>query len=118
MISARKRSEENELDKSTRILRAAERAFGEKGYEQSTITDIAKLANVSEGTIYEYFRNKEDLLFSIPEKRFRQHVAHLEEIFDIRSPLAKLERLTRDHFYLYLMNRNFLSSFTPRGSFP
>ena len=91
-----------ELDKATRIIRAAENVFAEKGYIQATISEIARLANVSEGTIYEYFKNKEDLLLSIPEQRFKEHIEALKEIFEIKTPLRKLRRLIRYHFYLYL----------------
>jgi TetR/AcrR family fatty acid metabolism transcriptional regulator len=66
---------------------------------------------VSEGTIYEYFKNKEELLFSIPEERFREHIASLDEIFEIRNPLRKLRRLIHYHFLLYLRERNFLKVF-------
>ncbi len=51
-----------------RIMDAALRIFAEKGFQNSTITEISKAASVSEATIYEYFGTKEDLLFAIPEK--------------------------------------------------
>jgi len=100
-----------ELDKSIRILRAAESVFAEKGYIQATISEIAKIANVSEGTIYEYFKNKDDLLFSIPEQRFQEHIAKLDEIFELKTPLRKLRRFIRYHFYLYMTEPNFVKVF-------
>ncbi len=54
------------------ILKAAEHIFAQKGFHEATISDIAKLASVSEGTIYEYFNNKENLLFQIPENLTRR----------------------------------------------
>ncbi len=51
-----------------RIMDVALRVFAEKGFQNSTITEISKEAGVSEATIYEYFGTKEDLLFAIPEK--------------------------------------------------
>ena len=51
-----------------RIMDAALRIFAEKGFQNTTITEISKAAGVSEATIYEYFGTKEDLLFAIPEK--------------------------------------------------
>ena len=47
------------------ILYAAGRLFAEKGYHRTTTKDIAEAADVSEGTIYNYFVSKEDLLFGI-----------------------------------------------------
>ena len=47
------------------ILEAAGRLFAEKGYHRTTTKDIAEASDVSEGTIYNYFSSKEDLLFGI-----------------------------------------------------
>lgn len=111
MIAIPPKGRQTELDKSNRILRAAERVFAEKGYTQATISEIAKLSAISEGTIYEYFENKEDLLLSIPERRFKEHIDALEEIFEIKDPSRKLRRLIRYHFSLYLRERDFLKVF-------
>jgi TetR/AcrR family fatty acid metabolism transcriptional regulator len=100
-----------ELDKPTRILRSAESVFAEKGYLQATINEIARIASVSEGTIYEYFKNKNDLLFSIPEQRFKEHIRALDEIFELKTPLRKLRRFIRYHFYLYMTEPNFVKIF-------
>ena len=110
MIAFQPKSENTEF-KASRILRAAESVFAEKGYIQATISEIAKIANVSEGTIYEYFKNKDDLLFSIPEKRFQEHTAQLDEIFELKTPLRKLRRFIRYHFYLYMTEPNFVKVF-------
>lgn len=111
MISSPKEPPEDNLDKKFRILLAAETAFAEKGFIQATIADISRLAQVSEGSIYEYFKNKEELLLSILEQRFREHLASLDEIFEIRTPLKKLRRLIRYHFFLYLTQPNFVKVF-------
>ena len=111
MITFQTKSENMESHKSKRILQAAESVFAEKGYIQATISEIAKIANVSEGTIYEYFKNKDDLLFSIPEKRFQEHTAQLDEIFELKTPLRKLRRFIRYHFFLYMTEPNFVKVF-------
>ena len=48
------------------IIDAAIEVFSRNSFQDSTISEIAQKANVAEGTIYQYFRNKEDLFFSIP----------------------------------------------------
>lgn len=111
MITFQTKSENLELYKPNRILRAAESVFAEKGYMQATISEIANLSNVSEGTIYEYFKNKDDLLFSIPEQRFQEHIAQSDEIFKLKTPLRKLRRFIRYHFYLYMTEPNFVKVF-------
>jgi TetR/AcrR family fatty acid metabolism transcriptional regulator len=111
MITTQNQSAEMKLDKKSRILEAAETIFSEKGYNQALINEIAKLSNVSEGTIYEYFKNKDDLLFSIPEQRFKEHIARSKEIFELKTPLRKLRRFIRYHFYLYMTEPNFVKVF-------
>ena len=49
------------------LIDAALRVFAEKGYSDTTMTDIARKAGVSTPVLYEYFKTKEDLLFAIPE---------------------------------------------------
>ncbi|MGQ9645800.1 MAG: TetR/AcrR family transcriptional regulator [Thermodesulfobacteriota bacterium] len=100
-----------EIDKRNKILWSAEQVFAQKGYNQATVADIARLANVAEGTVYEYFRNKEDLLFSIPEQRFKDYLERLEELFEIKTPLRKLRRLIRYHFMLYMTHQNYTKVF-------
>ncbi len=50
------------------ILKSAEKVFSEKGFQNSTISDVAKETGVSDTTIYEYFSSKEELLFCIPRE--------------------------------------------------
>lgn len=99
------------LDKATTILLAAEKVFAQKGFNRTKVYDVATLAGVSEGTVYEYFESKEDLLLSIPARRFQTYIELLAHAFEIKSPLRKLRRLIRTHFFLYLVNRDFLKVF-------
>ncbi|MDQ7784407.1 MAG: TetR/AcrR family transcriptional regulator [Desulfomonilaceae bacterium] len=99
------------LDKGTTILLAAEKVFAEKGFNGTKMSDVAMLAGVSEGTVYEYFESKEDLLLSIPARRFQTYIEQQAHAFVIKTPLRKLRRLIRNHFSLYLVNRDFLKVF-------
>ena len=56
-------------DKRERITEAAIAVFAEKGYRSSRVSDVAQAAGVADGTIYLYFKNKEDLLLSIFEEK-------------------------------------------------
>lgn len=62
--SAIRRQREKEKRYNT-ILKAAETLIGQKGYHQASIEEIADLAEVSVGTVYFYFKNKEDLLVAL-----------------------------------------------------
>src|ERR671920_1727181 len=50
------------------ILEAATRVFAEKGFRRATTRDVARTAGVSEGTIYNYFKNKDALLMAILDR--------------------------------------------------
>lgn len=58
-------------ERRSQILRAAAKVFAAKGYERATIADIARAARVAEGSIYNYFKNKEDVLVTIPSEMIR-----------------------------------------------
>ena len=55
----------------TQILEAAARVFARRGFDRATIQDVARAAKLSEGSIYNYFRSKEDLLVHIPQHLVR-----------------------------------------------
>jgi TetR/AcrR family transcriptional regulator, fatty acid metabolism regulator protein len=100
-----------EDDKKEIILKSALSVFSEKGYHAATISEIASKANVAEGTIYTYFKNKEELLFKLPQTYFCQLRSSLDDMFDIKSPLRRLRRFARYHFYSFLSHREFLKVF-------
>lgn len=98
-------------NKADRILRAAESVFAENGFHKTKVSDIAKLAGVGEGTVYEYFGTKEDLLLAIPERHFNTYSHGLHEIFNIQDPLKKLRRYIKYYFSLFSTKRDFLRVF-------
>ena len=59
-------------DKRVRILSAAERVFAKRGFFAARVSEIAKDAGVADGTIYLYFKSKDDLLISLFESRMEQ----------------------------------------------
>ncbi|MFM8323094.1 MAG: TetR/AcrR family transcriptional regulator [Chloroflexota bacterium] len=62
------RRERLAAERLERILEAAAALFAEQGFHRTTTREIAEAADVSEGTLYNYFDNKNDLLFSILER--------------------------------------------------
>lgn len=97
--------------KADRILRAAEKVFAEKGFTKAKISDIAKIAGISEASVYEYFENKEDVFLSIPQRRFQENLDELSEAFHIKNPVSKLKRFTNHYFSLMLIEEDFLKVF-------
>ncbi|MCE5242815.1 MAG: TetR family transcriptional regulator [Desulfobacteraceae bacterium] len=64
-----------DTEKHRRILDAAVRVFARKGFFRARISEIAREAEVADGTVYLYFKNKDDLLISIFEEKMRDFIA-------------------------------------------
>ena len=75
------KAEARKSEKRGRITEAAIAVFAERGFHAARVSDIARRAGVADGTIYLYFKNKEDLLLSIFEEQhflvFQRHVSSL-----------------------------------------
>lgn len=76
----------------TQILEAAMRVFARRGFEGATITEIAKAARLAEGSLYNYFRSKEELLIHIPQQLVRPALSPFEHIA-VPDDLAEVERI-------------------------
>ena len=98
----------NKNNKAERILSAAKTVFAESSFNKATMAEIAKRAGVSEGTIYEYYKNKNDLLFSIPKEHVQAQAVFLKDVFDHKDPLMKLKRFIFYYFYSFLSDRKFI----------
>lgn len=66
-------------DKRERILDAAERVFARHGFYNARVAEIARDAGVADGTIYLYFKSKDDLLISLFESRMERVNTELSE---------------------------------------
>src|SRR6187402_2020195 len=64
-------------EKRERILTAAERVFAKSGFFSARVSDIAREAGVADGTIYLYFKSKDEVLISLFESRMEFVCAHL-----------------------------------------
>jgi len=85
-------------DKRARILEAAVQAFSREGYHQTRMSDIAKAANVADGTVYLYFPSKAELLSTIFEDRMERFLrVGRKEVGKLDGALAKLQRVMELH---------------------
>jgi TetR/AcrR family fatty acid metabolism transcriptional regulator len=81
-------------DKRTRILAAAVRVFAKKGFYATRVSEVAKAAGVADGTIYLYFKSKDELLVSLFEDLVGRLLAYLAtELPRAGSASAKLRRI-------------------------
>ena len=88
-------------DKSERralILNAAIEVFAKKGFHHARVSDVARCAEVADGTIYLYFKNKDDLLISLFEERMEGIVETFKDaVRGLESPQARLRRFIELH---------------------
>ncbi len=92
-------------DKRQKILQAATKVFARNGFYHSKVSEIARQADVADGTIYLYFKNKEDILISIFEESMDEILTLVRsEISQHKDALAKLRRFV--HLHMMLMERS------------
>ena len=84
--------------KHQKILQAAIKVFSEKGFYNSRVSEIAKEASVADGTIYLYFKNKDDILISLFEEEFAKIVRDMRaELAREKDALQKIKRFAITH---------------------
>lgn len=112
-------------EKRRRIMEAALKIFSRKGYTPAAVDEVAAEAGIGKGTLYLYFKDKEDLFFSTIMSVIEDLASIIQsEITDTLSPIEALYRLgklqfdffsrNRDFFNIYLtvLNYNLLSNYT------
>ena len=87
-------------DKRERILDAAERVFARRGFFASRVSEIAKDAGVADGTIYLYFKSKDELLISLFEERMKQVNEALAAAIAGKRPVEQLRAFVRTYLKL------------------
>jgi len=85
-------------DKREAILRAATRVFARNGYFNSKVADIAHAAGVADGTVYLYFKSKEEILHSIFDRSMDEAIADARQrLKKLNDPREKLRRIALLH---------------------
>lgn len=109
-------SERKERDRQIRkadILKAAERIFALKGYHQAKIQDIAKEAQYGIGTVYLYFKDKNELYFSLVEERMKLLSEIVRsKISDIKDAGERIKVFIREGLVFFEANRDFFRIYT------
>ena len=88
-------------DKRDRILDAAIKVFAKRGFFAAQVADVAKRADVAAGTVYLYFKSKDDLLLSLFERTMHDAIrdgrAALDALDHTASPIERLRHIARVH---------------------
>src|SRR6187551_525441 len=85
-------------DKRTAILKAATSVFAGKGFFNAKVADIAAAAGIADGTVYLYFKSKDEILHSIFDQAMEEFIAEgKRELEGITGAAAKLTRIAELH---------------------
>src|SRR5258707_8672754 len=97
-VTSLRQADRPRADKREAILRAATDVFAERGFFTAQVADVARAAGVAAGTVYLYFRGKDDLLVSIFEKTMREAIADGRAcVAPLRDPIEQLRAVARVH---------------------
>jgi TetR/AcrR family transcriptional regulator, fatty acid metabolism regulator protein len=85
-------------DKREAILRSAIGVFAQKGYFNSKVADIASAAGIADGTVYLYFKSKDEILHSVFDRAMAEFIAEgRRELAGVAAPEARLRRIAGLH---------------------
>jgi TetR/AcrR family fatty acid metabolism transcriptional regulator len=105
--AVRRRPDPPALGKKDAILRAAIDVFAERGFFHAQVADVARAAGVAAGTVYLYFRSKDDLLASIFERTMSDALAEgRAALAGVRDPCERLRVFARLHLARFGRDRN------------
>lgn len=94
-------------EKYYRIINAATKVFAKKGFFHAKVSDIAKEAQVADGTIYLYFDNKDDILISLFEEQMTVVLENMmEQLAQEEDVVRKIEKFALTHLKLIELNKN------------
>lgn len=104
-ITDRKEKQKAEIRRM--ILDASMKLFVDQGFENVSIRKIADLIEYSPTTIYLYFKDKDDILFSLHEFGFQKMQEYNEGLWDIKNPLLRLHKMGENYIRFGLSNPEF-----------
>ena len=90
------------------IIQAAIEVFSKKGFQAATVSEIAERADVADGSIYQYYKNKEDLFFSIPVEKTKEFRTELDlHLEGISGAFNKIRKFVWYFLYFFKMNPDY-----------
>ena len=86
------------LDKRAAILEAATAVFAQRGFFGAQVADVARSAGIATGTVYLYFRSKDEILTSIFDRTMKEAIDEgRAALADVKDPVERLRRIARMH---------------------
>lgn len=102
-MGIQERKEREKERRRQQIMVAAKRVFSEKGFNKATMEDIAQEAELSPGTLYLYFKNKEELYASLSLRILQYLLLRIEHVNNLKDqdPEARLKALMEAMYDVY-----------------
>jgi TetR/AcrR family fatty acid metabolism transcriptional regulator len=100
-------------EREAQILDAATTVFASKGFRAATTREIAAQAGVSEGTIYNYFDSKYDLLIAMSQRLALESLQQLDQLPPQEDVRAYVTALVKDRFDLLMKNMDLVRALMP-----
>jgi TetR/AcrR family transcriptional regulator, fatty acid metabolism regulator protein len=93
------------------IMQAAIEVFGKFTYQNANISEIARKAGIAEGTIYQYFKNKQDLFFSIGRERTKDFCRQIDLCMEgVSGTEEKIKKFVWYYLYYFKTNPDYVRS--------
>ncbi|HEX6215097.1 MAG TPA: TetR/AcrR family transcriptional regulator, partial [Vicinamibacterales bacterium] len=94
-------------DKRVAILDAATAVFAKRGFFNAQVADVARAAGIAAGTVYLYFRSKDEILTSIFDRTMKEAIDEgRDALKDVRDPVERLRQIARLHLTRLGSDRN------------
>lgn len=104
-IRERKEKEKEQLRAS--ILKEATKMFLEEGFEKTSMRKIAQKIEYSVGTLYLYYKNKNELFYEVQAVAFGHFLNYMKPLMDISDPVQRLEKIGETYMFFALNNREY-----------
>lgn len=106
------RKEREKEQRREEILNAAQKIFFEKDLQASTMDEIAEAAELSKGTLYLYYKSKEDLYLAVMMRGIETLHRMFNDVVSVERPIAvRLAMLSEAYFQFFLKYRNYFRMF-------
>ena len=94
-------------NKYRKIIAAATKVFAKNGFYKAKVSEIAKEAGIADGTIYIYFKHKDDILIALFEEKMKEVLDNMKKQISLENdPLKKIERFALLHLKLIEDNKD------------
>ncbi|MEL6719003.1 MAG: TetR/AcrR family transcriptional regulator [Bacteroidota bacterium] len=106
-MSIKQRREREKEELRQLILKEATQMFLKEGYEKTSMRKIAKKIEYSVGTIYLYYKNKDELLYAVQGVAFEHFLNYMKPLMDIEHPVERLRKMGEVYLFFSLQNPDY-----------